>query len=133
MHRELICDAIQGRRLLEFRYKDEQMRVIEPHQIGETADGHELVLGWLVRGQADQTGWRLYRTADVTDLRALDENFVEPRPGFNPSARYFAITHCSLLPLPVPSAHAEHARREAPNEPVTTLERAESSDDRHRR
>lgn len=111
MHRELICDAIQGRRLLEFRYKDEQIRVIEPHQIGETADGHELVLGWLVRGQADQTGWRLYRTADVSDLRALDEQFVEPRPGFNPSARYFATTHCTLLPQPGVRVDAEHGAR----------------------
>lgn len=98
MHRELICDAIQGKRLLEFRYKDEQLRVVEPHQVGETADGHELILGWLVRMQtgSDQNGWRLFRTAEVRDLRVLEERFADPRPDFNPAARYFAVTHCSL-------------------------------------
>jgi predicted DNA-binding transcriptional regulator YafY len=107
MHRDLLCGAIHGKRLLEFRYRDEQLRVVEPHQVGETSDGRELVLAWLVRVQngSDQNGWRLFRMAEVRDLRILEERFGDPRPDFNSSARYFAVTHCSL--------HAE-VRRAAP-------------------
>jgi hypothetical protein len=52
MHGTQICDALQRRRLLRFRYKDHLgPTVVEPYVYGENKSGNLVLSAWLVSGE----------------------------------------------------------------------------------
>lgn len=95
MH-EILCRAIQERRLLMFAYGD-RVRVVEPHLHGVTTGGHEILSAWLRPGYSRSTpdgGWRSFRADEIHQIQMLTEHFAAPREGFNPHDPRMAQTHC---------------------------------------
>ena len=98
--RQTICDAIAARRLLAFSYEGFE-RIVEPHRCGHNTAGHDALLAWLVRGYSGSgaaPGWRTYLLSQMRILRALEETFVSPRPGYNPADGSMRLVYCELPP-----------------------------------
>jgi len=79
--RGAICDAIKGRRVVEFTYKMER-RLVEPHLLGYDRDGDLTLSAWQTSGT--RPGWRDFHLAKLTGLTTTGQSFSGARPGYNP-------------------------------------------------
>lgn len=96
--KDLICDAIRSKKLLQFSYRN-HTRVVEPHLFGRDSAGHDVLSAYLVRGYSEsrkQPNWRFYLLSDLTLLTMLDETFSEPRKGYNPKDPRMLKVYCRL-------------------------------------
>jgi hypothetical protein len=97
--KDLICEAIRRKRLLQFSYEN-HTRVVEPHILGRDAAGHDILSAYLVRGYSEsrkQPYWRFYLLSDVKLLTMLDEHFPGPRKGYNPKDPRMLKVYCRLV------------------------------------
>lgn len=78
---DLICAAIEARRILSLSYSG-TMRRVEPHLLGYDAEGHLTLSAWQREGTGE--GWRDFHLGKVTGLAATDESFRGARASFNP-------------------------------------------------
>lgn len=96
--KDIICEAIRLKRLLQFRYED-HTRVVEPHLLGRDTAEHDALSTYLVRGyteSAHKPYWRLYLLSKIKHLVMLDETFPEPRKGYNPKDKRMVKIYCRL-------------------------------------
>src|SRR4051812_41472983 len=100
MHGTQICDALQRRRLLRFRYKDHAgPTVVEPYAYGESKAGNLVLSAWLVSGEThDLTPplWRLYRDDEMRMVEVLPDDFQANRPGYKPNDSRFQFIRCRI-------------------------------------
>lgn len=95
---KLICDAIHNRQTLRFEY-DGLPRLVEPHKLGRTTRGNDVVCGDQTGGssRSDTTPyWRLFQVSKITGLTIQDDRFPGPRPGYNPADRRIPQDFCRL-------------------------------------
>lgn len=96
--KDIICEAIKTKKLLQFRY-DNRIRVVEPHLLGRNSAGHDALSAYLVRGYTESDSrpfWRLYLVLEMKGLSVLDESFAEPRKGYNPKDKRMVRIYCRL-------------------------------------
>jgi len=96
--KDLICEAIRCKRLLQFSYGN-HTRVVEPHLLGRDSAGHDILSAYLVRGYSEsrkQPSWRFYLLSDVTLPAMLDETFSGPRKGYNAKDPRIPKVYCRL-------------------------------------
>ena len=92
-----ICAAIEGLRLLEFRYKGKP-RTVEPYCHGWNAHGEERLRARQVGGETS-SGYRFgkfWATTDMVDVRETDRPFVPDDPAYNPDDSAMAEIHCRV-------------------------------------
>jgi predicted DNA-binding transcriptional regulator YafY len=72
---ELLYEAIQNKRLIQFRYQKKE-RVVEPHDYG-IQKGIERLLSWQVGGQSSGRlpGWRWFDVGNMQNIEMLDRSF----------------------------------------------------------
>lgn len=98
MLKQLICEAIAKKRLLQFRYRD-LVRVVEPHLLGRDTADNDALSAYLVRGYTKTSRkpyWRLYLLSDMHVVSLLDECFPGPRKGYNPRDKHMTKIYCRL-------------------------------------
>jgi predicted DNA-binding transcriptional regulator YafY len=99
MSQEIICDAIQQKRLVQFWY-DGGNRTVEPHMIATNEAGHRALSAWFVSGHSnsgERPGWREFLLSEIRNAAALNENFAGPRPGYKPDGgKKFNSVTCAL-------------------------------------
>lgn len=89
-----IITAIQNKLLLSCFY-DGFLRIVEPHCLGRGDKG--LLLRCYQKGGGSSQGgipdWRLFLVTKITQLRVLEEHFLQPAPGYrrNDTAMKFGI------------------------------------------
>jgi len=96
--KDIICDAIKNKKLLQFRY-DDRVRVVEPHLLGRNTAEHDVLSAYLVRGYTESDArplWRLYLMREMKQLSVLDESFSEPRKDYNPKDQRMERIYCRL-------------------------------------
>ena len=87
--RGTLCAAMQSRRVIEFYYHG-GYRTVEPFGLGVTLDGdadNESLLCYQTGGYSEfnsTEGWKLYRAAEIEDIKILNEQFAGDRPGYDP-------------------------------------------------
>lgn len=100
MPSSLICDALNRRQLLRFRYKDHTSpTTVEPYTYGENKTGNLVLSAWLVSGATHDTKspfWRLYREDDMHSVEVLSETFSHDREGYNPNDGRFQVIRCKV-------------------------------------
>ena len=91
-----ICEAIHQRKRLRLSYGGGE-RVIEPYVYG-ASETHSLLRAYQVSGfsASRETGWKIFRVEEVTDLALLEEGFDEPRPGYMRNDPCFEIVYCEV-------------------------------------
>jgi hypothetical protein len=91
-----IQEAIAGRKLLEFDYHGEH-RVVQPYCFGSTPRGAEVLRAIQLRrpNSASRSGGfgfgKLWRLADMRDVRVGSEHFEPEDPDYNPNDSAMAV------------------------------------------
>lgn len=83
--RDIICQAIQTRCLLQFNYEG-ATRVVEPHMLAYNSANHLALSAWWIRGYSESrasTRWREYLLSEMRLASVLQESFSGTRPGYN--------------------------------------------------
>jgi hypothetical protein len=88
---DILCSAIRARLLLRFYYTGDRApgpRLVEPHMIASTPADNLVLIAWFLGGVSesrDGQGWREYLLDSMSDVVVLPDEFLGPRPGYNPS------------------------------------------------
>ncbi len=93
-----ICEAISNKSIIEFNYHGE-MRTVEPHCHGMSSKGNEVLRGYQIDGgsvSGNPSPWRLFNVGDITSLEITNNNFDEPREGYNPNDKGMVQICCCL-------------------------------------
>lgn len=83
-YQDLIIDAIENRKILEFYY-DENHRIVEPHTVGISKTGKEMLSAFQTEGGSNRGSvpcWGQFSLSKIENLQVLDESFSGTRPGY---------------------------------------------------
>jgi hypothetical protein len=81
--RDLICRAIAGKFVVQFRY-DGRSRIVEPFCCGMNSAANYVLRGFQIRG-SDKTKplcWRLYELAEMSQLSITSHSFKGKRDDY---------------------------------------------------
>ena len=98
--RDVICQAIREKRLLQFLY-DGEVRVVEPHQLAYNEKSNLALSAYWVHGYSESgdtsNRWREYFVEQMGGVTALSERFKGPRNGYRktPNKNYHSAV-CEL-------------------------------------
>jgi hypothetical protein len=96
--RDVICEAIRTRALLQFVYQG-RLRVVAPYCHGISTRGAEVVRAVQVRGESSSGGFgfgKLWLLAEIVRAQILDETFTPSDPDYNPNDTAMKEIHCRL-------------------------------------
>ena len=67
---DIICKAIQERRIIQFQYGEQPVRTVEPHQIGCRPNYNDLELSaYHIEGYSESGNWPPWRTFKLAKIR----------------------------------------------------------------
>ena len=81
---EIIIEAIENRKLLEFYYKN-HYRIVEPHTFGISSKGNENLSAFQIDGTSERNNvpdWGLFSIDKIVALKILNESFWGTRPKY---------------------------------------------------
>ena len=84
---EIIREAIENKRMIEFNYKDE-VRVVEPYAYGVSSKNNDILRGYQVEGGSSSSsdlGWRLFTVDKIENIIITDIEFEAIQDGYNPN------------------------------------------------
>jgi len=93
-----LCDAIHSQQLVFFYYRG-GFRAVEPHCYGISTAGNEVLRAYQVEGYSESgepIGWKLFRVSEISSLTIMAEQFVGPRPEYNPDDSAMQTIFCCL-------------------------------------
>lgn len=79
-----ILDAISDMKLIEFYYNGEY-RIVEPHTYGISKTGNDVLRAFQIAGGSNSdknTGWKIFRVDDMTNINISEDAFGGPRTGY---------------------------------------------------
>ena len=80
----IIREAIESKKLIQFNYKDE-LRVVEPYTYGFSDKDNDLLRGYQIAGESsshDDLGWRFFSVNKIDDLKVLNVMFLPTKMGY---------------------------------------------------
>lgn len=98
MLHEIICEAIEKKRLLQFSY-DDLTRIVEPHLLGRKTSGRDTLLAYMVDGYSESDSepyWRNFTVEEIEFPVMLEAAFTESRDGYNPNDKTMEEIYCRL-------------------------------------
>lgn len=81
---DIIIEAIESRKLLDFYYKNHH-RIVEPHTFGISSKRNESLSAFQIDGTSERNNvpdWGLFTIDKIVDLKILNESFVGTRPKY---------------------------------------------------
>jgi hypothetical protein len=94
MSRELICGAIQQRRIITFVYKN-ALRTVEPHLLGYDKKNNLTLSAWQLSGGSGQS-FRAFHLNLLSGVSVTDNEFSDARQGYNPNDQTMTRIICRL-------------------------------------
>lgn len=96
---QLICDAINERKVIEFDY-DEHKRIVQPHAYGIHKDTrNEVLRAFQIRGYSSSGNvpdWRLYILSKISNIKVLNEIFETPAPKYRKNDSAMSHIYCQI-------------------------------------
>ena len=95
--RDLLCRAIAGRMLVQFKY-DGRSRIVEPFCCGISTSGNYVLRGFQIRG-SDKTKplcWRLYELSEISQLNLTQHVFQGKRAEYQPNDSAMTEIFCCI-------------------------------------
>jgi hypothetical protein len=95
--RDLLCTAIAGKHLVQFKY-DGRLRIVEPFCCGISKANNYVLRGFQIRG-TDKTKplcWRLYELAEMSQLNITQHKFKGNRKEYNPEDPAMTEIFCRI-------------------------------------
>jgi hypothetical protein len=102
LYRKQICDAIAGRKVIKFTYRDKP-RTVEPYVCGINIKGNHQLRGFQVSGTSQSNaklGWRIFDLAEMIGLEISDTDFsgwAGDRRLYNPNDTAFRQIFCRIM------------------------------------
>lgn len=96
--KDLICRAITGKLLVQFKY-DGRSRIVEPFCCGITTAGTYVLRGFQIRG-SDKTKplcWRLYELAEISQMSVTQHGFKGIREDYNSEDSAMTEIFCRIV------------------------------------
>jgi len=93
-----ICNAIKQRELIEFYY-DGFYRKVEPHTLGVSKKGNDLLAAYQVEGGSKEgkvPEWKQFNLEKIERLNVLAESFTNPRSGYTKDDSRMVKIYCEL-------------------------------------
>ena len=94
----IICDAIEKKTVLSFRYKG-SLRLVEPQCYGISSAGNEVLRAVQVNEGVHRAVDTIGKLFDVSKMLALNEtgkHFTDPAPNHNPADKAMRVVYCCL-------------------------------------
>jgi len=93
----VLCEAIEGKLLIEFFYEG-GIRIVEPHCYGISSAGNEALRGYQIGGfsSSGTLGWRMFTLSKVRNMAVTVKTFPNPRPGYKKGDRGMKEIFCEL-------------------------------------
>ena len=88
---EMIKNAIENKKIIEFYYKDD-LRIVEPFVVGISTTGKDSLRAFQVDGESTDSSsfsWKLFSVNKISNLKIKDESFVGDREHYNPDDSAF--------------------------------------------
>jgi hypothetical protein len=82
-----LCNAIAGKRVVQFNYSGDSMpgsRLVEPHMVAYSSSENLVLSGWFLGGASESKegqDWRSYLLSAISNVVILPQTFA-PRPGY---------------------------------------------------
>ncbi|HRH44145.1 MAG TPA: hypothetical protein PKY82_21110 [Pyrinomonadaceae bacterium] len=95
--KDLLCQAINSRMLVQFKY-DGRSRIVEPFCCGVITAGNYVLRGFQIRG-ADKTKplcWRLYELSEMSQLNITQHTFNGKRVEYQSNDSAMAEIFCCI-------------------------------------
>lgn len=95
--KDLICDAIRERRILEVFYHG-YTRIIAPHIYGVDTTGEELLSCYQVAGGSqggESTGWKSLKASELLKVHLTRMHF-QPRPEYREDDKAMSEVYCRV-------------------------------------
>ena len=83
----IIKEAIEQKKILEFYYKDE-LRIVEPFVHGISTTGKESLRGFQIGGTSSDSesfGWKLFSVEKIRSLETKNQSYNGIRDNYNPN------------------------------------------------
>jgi predicted DNA-binding transcriptional regulator YafY len=97
--KEIICDAINRRLVIQFNY-DGELRIVEPFVLGYHKDTGNLVLrSYRVGGFSKserEPNWRLFDTSMIQNLQITEKIAHSDREYYNPNDKHMSKIICNI-------------------------------------
>ena len=93
-----VCNAIKGRNVVKFNY-DGNIRVVEPHLVGEKTNGSIALSAWRIGGYSkskSEPPWRYYTLEKITGFVHTGDTFTGTRPEYNPNDKTMLRIICRV-------------------------------------
>lgn len=92
-----IVNAIRTKQLLSFTY-NELPRLVEPHAVGLSTAGNQVLRCFQVGGSHSKAGhdWDLVKLEKIVGLAVTGEHFAGPRPGYKRGDSAMSMIHAEL-------------------------------------
>jgi hypothetical protein len=99
--KDLICEAIEKMRIIQFRY-DGRVRIVEPFCCGRSTADHSVLRGYQIGGSSSSksVSWKLFELAKISQLAILDVVFDGKRRGYNPKDPVMERIYCGVPKIP---------------------------------
>jgi hypothetical protein len=100
--KDLICEAIATRKIIEFQYHDKP-RTVEPYVCGINIKGSYQLRGFQVSGISlsnAKLGWRIFDLAEMVGLKTTGTDFsgwAGDRRLYNPNDMAFRQIFCRVM------------------------------------
>lgn len=97
--KEIICDAINKRLVIQFYY-DGELRIVEPFVLGYHKDTGNLVLrsfrvGGFSKSEREPF-WRLFDTSLIQNLQVTKKSAMSKREFYNPNDKHMSQIICNV-------------------------------------
>lgn len=94
---QVLIDAIQTRKVLGFKY-DGFNRVVEPHAVGISRTGKQVLRCYQVSGSHVKPGhrWDFCTLSEISGLYETGDLFASARPGYRKHDKHMAHIYAEL-------------------------------------
>ena len=89
-----LIEAINGRWIVTFGYKAGGARTVEPHCLGTSTAGTEVLRGYQTGGASrsgNPVAWKLFKVGEIGLVTITKETFEHNRPHYNPADKGMRI------------------------------------------
>ncbi len=92
-----ICNAIHNLKIIEFYYEN-YYRKVEPHSLGVSTGGKDMLSGYQVGGQSDSKvpGWKNFDLNKITGFSETNIGFNGPEFGYKRNSDRMTSIECEL-------------------------------------
>jgi hypothetical protein len=98
LKKNIFCEAIERRSLLEFHYKG-HLRIVQPYCFGVSMRDNDVLRAVQVRGSSSSKLGigKLWTVDEMLAPRILDETFTPSDPSYNPNDTAMKRIYCRIL------------------------------------